>query len=100
MSKKIHSQDSNSDIEWDMNALYDSFRDAADDYEQVMKQLEDEEEDKEETEDMEEQLEIANEIELPGFEEYEETRMKLDMKSSVVNGNIKITIMILQSTHK
>ena len=56
-----------------------------------MKQLEDEEEDKEETEDMEEQLEIANEIELPGFEEYEETRMKLDMKSSVVNGNIKIT---------
>ena len=42
MSKKIPSQDSNSDIEWDMNALYDSFRDAADDYEQVMKQLEDE----------------------------------------------------------
>ena len=42
MSKKIHSQDSNSDIEWDMNALYDSFRDAADDYKQVMKQLEDE----------------------------------------------------------
>ena len=56
-----------------------------------MKQLEDEEEGKGETEDMEEQIEIANEIELPGFEEYEETRMKLDMKSSVVNGNIKIT---------
>ena len=55
-----------------------------------MKQLEDEEEGKGETEDMEEQIEIANEIELPGFE-YEETRMKLDMKSSVVNGNIKIT---------
>ena len=30
------------DIEWDMNALYDSFRDAADDYKKVMKQLEDE----------------------------------------------------------
>ena len=42
MSKKIHSQDSNSDIEWDMNALYDSFRDAPDNHEQVMKQLEDE----------------------------------------------------------
>ena len=42
MSKKIHSQDSNSDIEWDMDALYDSFRNAADDYKQVMKQLEDE----------------------------------------------------------
>ena len=41
MSKKIHSQDSNSDIEWDMDALYDSFRDAADDYKKVMKQLED-----------------------------------------------------------
>ena len=42
MSKKIHSQDSNSDIEWDKDALYDSFRDAADDYKKVMKQLEDE----------------------------------------------------------
>ena len=42
MSKKIHSQDSNSDIEWDMDALSDSFRDAADDYKKVMKQLEDE----------------------------------------------------------
>ena len=42
MSKKIPSQDSNSDIEWDMDALYDAFRDAEDDYEQVMKQLEDE----------------------------------------------------------
>jgi len=55
-----------------------------------MKKLE-EEGGEEENEDMEEQIEIANEIELPGFEEYEETRMKLDMKSSVVNGNIKIT---------
>ena len=42
MSKKIHSQDSNSDIEWDMDALYDCFRDAADDYKKVMKQIEDE----------------------------------------------------------
>ena len=42
MSKKIPSQDSNSDIEWDMDALYDAFRDAADDYKKVMKQLEDE----------------------------------------------------------
>ena len=42
MSKKIHSQDSNSDIEWDMDALYDSFRDAANDYKKVMKLLEDE----------------------------------------------------------
>ena len=42
MSKKIPSQDSNSDIEWDIAALYDSYRDAADDYKQVMKQLEDE----------------------------------------------------------
>ena len=32
-----------------------------------MKQLEDEEEGNGETEDMEEQIEIANEIELPGF---------------------------------
>ena len=42
MSKKIHSQDSNSDIQWDMDAMYDAYRDAADDYKQVMKQLEDE----------------------------------------------------------
>ena len=42
MSKKIHSQDSNSDIEWDMDALYDCFRDAADDYKKVMKEIEDE----------------------------------------------------------
>ena len=37
MSKKIHSQDSNSDIEWDMKALYDSFRDASDDYKKIIK---------------------------------------------------------------
>ena len=42
MSKKILSQDSNSDIEWDMDALYDAFRDAADDYKQVMKEIENE----------------------------------------------------------
>ena len=42
MSKKIHSQDSNSDIEWDMTALYASFRDASDDYKKIIKQLEDE----------------------------------------------------------
>ncbi len=42
MSKKIHSQDSNSDIEWDINALYDSYRDAAEDYKKVMKELDDE----------------------------------------------------------
>ena len=42
MSKKIHSQDSNSDIEWDMKALYDSFRDPSDDYKKIIKQLEDE----------------------------------------------------------
>ena len=42
MSKKIHSQDSNSDIEWDMKALYDSFRDASDDYKKIIKQLEEE----------------------------------------------------------
>ena len=42
MSKKIPSQDSNSDIEWKIEDMYDAYRDAADDYEQVMKQLEDE----------------------------------------------------------
>ena len=42
MSKKIPSQDSNSDIEWDINALYDAYRDAADDYKKVMKEIEDE----------------------------------------------------------
>ena len=42
MSKKIHSQDSNSDIEWDMDAMYDAYRDAADDYKKVMKEIEDE----------------------------------------------------------
>ena len=42
MSKKIHSQDSNSDIEWDMDAMYDAYRNAADDYKQVMKEIEDE----------------------------------------------------------
>ncbi len=42
MSKKIHSQDSNSDIEWDINALYDSFRNAADDYKKIMKELDNE----------------------------------------------------------
>ena len=42
MSKKIPSLDSNSDIEWNLEDIYDAYRDAADDYEQVMKQLEDE----------------------------------------------------------
>ena len=42
MSKKIPSQDSNSDIEWDIDALYDAYRDAADDYKKVMKEIEDE----------------------------------------------------------
>ena len=42
MSKKIHSQDSNSDIEWDMKALYDSFCDASDNYKKIIKELEDE----------------------------------------------------------
>ena len=42
MSKKIPSQDSNSDIEWKIEDMYDAYRDAADDYKQVMKQLEDE----------------------------------------------------------
>ncbi len=42
MSKKIPSLDSNSDIEWNIEDMYDAYRDAADDYEQVMKQLEDE----------------------------------------------------------
>ena len=42
MSKKIHSQDSNSDIEWDMDAMNDAYRNAADDYKQVMKEIEDE----------------------------------------------------------
>ena len=42
MSKKIPSQDSNSDIEWKSEDMYDAYRDAADDYKQVMKQLEDE----------------------------------------------------------
>ena len=42
MSKKILSQDSNSDIEWDIDALYDAYRDAADDYKKVMKEIEDE----------------------------------------------------------
>ena len=42
MSKKIPSLDSNSDIEWDINALYDAYRDAADDYKKVMKEIEDE----------------------------------------------------------
>ena len=40
--KKIPSLDSNSDIEWDIEDMYDAYRNAADDYEQVMKQLEDE----------------------------------------------------------
>ena len=42
MSKKIPSLDSNSDIECDINALYDAYRDAADDYKKVMKEIEDE----------------------------------------------------------
>ena len=42
MSKKIPSLDSNSDIEWNIEDMYDAYRDAADDYKQVMKQLEDE----------------------------------------------------------
>ena len=42
MSKKIPSQDSNSDIEWKIEDMYDAYRDAADDYKQIMKQLEDE----------------------------------------------------------
>ena len=53
MSKKIHSQDLNfenprpeeeiaDDLQWNIEDMYDAYRDAADDYEQVMKQLEDE----------------------------------------------------------
>ena len=42
MSKKILSLDSNSDIEWNLEDIFDAYRDAADDYKQVMKQLEDE----------------------------------------------------------
>ena len=42
MSKKIPSQDSNSDIEWKIEDMYDAYRDAADDYKKVMKQIEDE----------------------------------------------------------
>ena len=42
MSKKIPSLDSSSDIEWDINALYDAYRDAADDYKKVMKEIVDE----------------------------------------------------------
>ena len=42
MSKKIHSQDSNSDIEWKMDDMYDAFRDAAEDYKKVMKELDNE----------------------------------------------------------
>ena len=42
MSKKIPSQDSNSNIEWKIEDMYDAYRDAADDYAQGMKQLEDE----------------------------------------------------------
>ena len=42
MSKKIHSQDSNSDIEWKIEDMYDAYRDAADDYKKVMKEIEDE----------------------------------------------------------
>ena len=42
MSKKIPSQDSNSDIEWKIEDMYDAYRDAADDYKKVMKEIEDE----------------------------------------------------------
>ena len=42
MSKKIPSLDSSSDIEWNLEDIFDAYRDAADDYKQVMKQLEDE----------------------------------------------------------
>jgi len=55
-----------------------------------MDELKKEEKD-EEKDDMEESLELVDADELPGFKEYEETREMLDMKSNVVNGNIKIT---------
>ena len=53
MSKKIPSQDLNfenprpeeeiaDNLQWNIEDMYDAYRDAADDYEQVMKQLEDE----------------------------------------------------------
>ena len=42
MSKKIPSLDSNSDIEWNIEDMYDAYRNAADDYKEVMKQLENE----------------------------------------------------------
>jgi hypothetical protein len=41
--------------------------------------------------DDDENLRLVSEIELPGFQEYEETRQKLDMKSDIVNGDIKVT---------
>ena len=42
-------------------------------------------------EDMEDKIELATDLDLPGFEEYEETRKMLDMKSDVVDGKIKIS---------
>ena len=42
MSKKIPSLDSNSDIEWNLEDIFDAYRDAADDYKKVMKEIEDE----------------------------------------------------------
>ena len=56
-----------------------------------LKKEEKDEEKEEEKDDMEESLELVDADELPGFKEYEETREMLDMKSNVVNGNIKIT---------
>ena len=45
----------------------------------------------EEGDGMEERLDVVDGDKLPGFKEYEETRDMLDMKSNVVDGNIKIT---------
>ena len=42
-------------------------------------------------EDMEDKIELATDLDLPGFEEYEETRKMLDMKSDVVDGKIKVS---------
>lgn len=50
-----------------------------------------EEPQEEDEEDMEEKIELATDLDLPGFEEYEETRKMLDMKSDVVDGKIKIS---------
>ena len=47
--------------------------------------------DDKEVNEMEEQIDLVDQMDVPGYDEYTETLKMLNMKSDIVNGNIKIS---------